>query len=107
MSATSPHRTASEANPRHVVVLLRRPPLHPRTAQGLRATVGYLLADLRITLVLCGPAAALLGVRAPDAELLPLLRHISTLQALGHRVLRDAEADLCALLADADAAVAW
>lgn len=98
MSATAPLRTDSEARPRHVVVLLRRPPLHPRTAQGLRATVGYLLADLRITLVLCGPASA---------ELLPLLRHISTLQALGHRVLPDSEVDLCALLANADAAVAW
>jgi hypothetical protein len=107
MSDTAPHRTASEARIRHVVVLLRRPPLHPRTAQGLRATVGYLLADLRITLVLGGPAAALLDVRSPGAELLPLLRHISTLQALGHRVLPASEVDLCALLADADAAVAW
>lgn len=107
MSATAPLRTDSEARPRHVVVLLRRPPLHPRTAQGLRATVGYLLADLRITLVLCGPASALLGTRSPSAELLPLLRHISTLQALGHRVLPDSEVDLCALLANADAAVAW
>lgn len=107
MSPPAPHRTASEARTRHVVVLLRRPPLHPRTAQGLRAAVGYLLADLRITLVLGGPAAALLHERSPSAELLPLQRHISTLQALGHRVLQDSEVDLSALLADADAAVAW
>jgi hypothetical protein len=92
---------------RHIVVLLRRPPAHPRTAQGLRATVGYVLADLRITLVLCGPAAALLSEQPRTPELVPLLRHLSTLRALGHLVISDADADVCELLARADAAVSW
>ena len=95
------------ASPRHIVVLLRRPPAHPRTAQGLRAAVGYVLADLQITLVLCGPAAALLSEPTRTPELVPLLRHLSTLRALGHRVVSGADVDVCELLSRADAAVTW
>lgn len=81
------------AAPREVLVLLRRPPLHPRTAQGLRAAVGYLTAGLGVTVLLDGPAAALLADEAPP----PLRRHLETLRALGRAVRALREEDLPAL----------
>ena len=95
---------------KHVVVLLRRPPLHPRTAQGLRTAVGYLLANLRVTIVLAGPAEALLPLCAsadrPPA-LSMLCRHLSTLRALGQDILLASATDLCALAERADVLVTW
>lgn len=93
---------------KHVVVILRREPQHPRTAQALRSTVGYLTANLRITLVLGGPAEALLPPGAPPAPALPALgRHLLTLRALGQEVLLASRIDLGALVAAADAVVTW
>jgi hypothetical protein len=85
-----------------VVVLLRRSPAHPRTAQGLRAAVGYLSAGLQVQVVLCGPARAL-AQEVPAA----LSRPIATLRALGQPICTEEEADLCALLPRARAVVAW
>ncbi|MCS6913979.1 MAG: hypothetical protein RMK29_14570 [Myxococcales bacterium] len=65
-----------------VLVLLRLPPDHPRTAQALRAAVGYLAAGLEVTVLLDGPAAALLERPAPQS----LRRHLETLRALGQQV---------------------
>lgn len=93
---------------KHVVVILRRDPQHPRTAQGLRATVGYLTANLQITVVLGGPAEALLPGAGPPSPALPALRrHLDTLRALGHPVVLASSIDLCALVAAADAVVTW
>lgn len=98
---------------KHVVVILRRPPQHPRSYHALRSAVGYLTANLRVTLVLGGPAEVLLQ---PDAALLKalpaetvtaLLRPLGTLRALGHAVLAASAVDLEAVVAGADAAVMW
>lgn len=90
-----------------VVVLLRRPPAHPRTAQGLRAAVGYLSAGLQVQVVLCGPARALhLPAEAGDLPA-ALARPLATLRALGQTVCTEEQADLCALLPRARAVVAW
>ena len=93
---------------KRVVVILRRDPQHPRTAQGLRSAVGYLTANLQLTIVLGGPAEALL----PDDPTLPpalpvLRRHLDTLRALGHPVVLASRIDLCAVVAAADAVVTW
>jgi hypothetical protein len=87
---------------RAVVVLLRRPPAHPRTAQGLRAAVGYLTAGLGVTVLLAGPAAALLDGAVEG----PLRRHLDTLRALGRGVRVFADGDVAALGA-AHAVVVW
>ncbi len=105
---------------KHVVVILRRAPEHPRTAQALRSAVGYLTANLRVTLVLGGPAEALLPPGAAPPPALPatdrpldrhpdrhLDRHLRTLQALGQRVVLASSIDLANLVAAADAVVAW
>ena len=98
---------------KHVVVILRRPPQHPRSHHALRSAVGYLTANLRVTLVLAGPAEVLLQ---PDAALLKglaaetataLLRPLATLRALGHAVLAASAVDLQAVVAAADAVVTW
>lgn len=96
---------------KHVVVILRRPPQHPRTAQGLRSAVGYLTANLRVTLVLCGPAEALLSLCAAPSPALSaesaLQRPLTTLRALGHAVVLASAIDLGALVEAADAVVTW
>lgn len=109
---------------KHVVVILRRAPEHPRTAQALRSAVGYLTANLRVTLVLGGPAEALLPPGAAPSPALPAIdrpldrpldrhpdrhldRHLRTLQALGQRVVLASSIDLATLVAAADAVVAW
>jgi hypothetical protein len=91
---------------KHVVVLLRRPPQHPRTAQGLRSAVGYLTANLRVTVVLCGPAQALLA-QEPCPAPPTLTRHLQTLRALGQTVAPQSAVDLGALLAKADVVIPW
>ena len=93
---------------KHVVVVLHREPQHPRTAQGLRSAVGYLTANLRLTIVLGGPAEALWSSDCPPFPTLPLLhRHLATLRALGHPVVLASASDLCALVAGADVVVTW
>ena len=93
---------------KRVVVVLRREPQHPRTAQGLRAAVGYLTVNLQITVVLCGPAEALEPGNATLSPALPVLRrHLDTLRALGHAVLLGSTSDLCAVVAAADVVVTW
>jgi hypothetical protein len=83
-----------------VVVLLRRPLDHPRTAQGLRAAVGYLTADLRVAVVVCQSG------RPPR----DIVRPLSMLRALGHLVVgldEISDTQLQTLLAAAHAIVAW
>lgn len=93
---------------KHVVVVIRRDPQHPRAAQALRAAVGYLTANLRITVVLGGPAEALLAADAASSPALPALRRpLDMLRALGHSVVRASAIDLCAVVAAADAVVTW
>lgn len=96
---------------KHVVVILRRPPTHPKTQHALRSAVGYLTVNLRVTLVLAGPAEVLLeaaGLAAlPAATGAALGRPLATLRALGHAVLAASAADLSAVVADADAVVTW
>lgn len=93
---------------KHVVVILRREPQHPRTAQALRSAVGYLTANLRVTLILGGPAEALLPLGlAPSPALPALARHLRTLQALGQRVVLASSIELEAEVAAADAVVTW
>lgn len=97
---------------KHVVVILRHPPQHPRTTSGLRSAVGYLTANLRVTLVLAGPAEGLLPDAAPPPAVkaepaAALWRPIATLRALGHKVVRASAIDLCAVLAAADAVITW
>ena len=96
---------------KHVVVILRREPQHPRTAQALRSTVGYLTANLRVTLVLGGPAEALLPLCSTPSPALPaqsaLVRPLATLRALGHAVVLASAIDLDALVAAADAVITW
>jgi hypothetical protein len=93
---------------KHVAVVVQREPEHPRTAHALRSAVGYLTANLRITLILAGPAEALLPACAQPSPALPqLCRHLHTLRALGHLVVRASEVDVDALLAQADVTVTW
>lgn len=84
---------------KHVCVFLHHAPADPRTAQGLRAAVGYLSAGLQVSVILCGPAAELL-LRCPEH----LRRPLELLQALGHKIVRAQEADP---LPPACAVVTW
>lgn len=96
---------------KHVVVILRRPPQHPRTAHALRSAVGYLTADLRVTLVLAGPAEALWPLATAPSPALSaqsaLVRPLVTLRALGQQVVLASAIDLPALVAAADAVIPW
>ena len=94
---------------KQVVIVFRRAADHPRTAQGLRAAVGYLTAGLRVTVVLCGPARHVLSLcQGPDRAAFPdLLRPVELLRALGHPVVAEDEVDLPALAAAAHAVVTW
>lgn len=99
---------APAPKPRHVLIVLRRPPAHPRTAQGLRSALGYATADLRVTVVLCGAAQALLEAEDATKVAPPHERAVRTLRALGHTVCTaPAEPALAQLLARADAIVTW
>lgn len=94
--------------PKHVFVVLRRPPAHPRTAQGLRSALGYATADLRVTVVLCGAAQAMLDAQDPAKVAPPHERAVRTLRALGHTVcIAPAEPALARMLCRADAIVTW
>ena len=100
MAATPPAQ-------KRVLVLLRRPPTHPRTAQGLRATVGYTPVGLRVTVGLCGPARALV---APHTTTPPMAtaRPLALLSALGHTVCTVDDPDTLTRLCDAaDHVIAW
>lgn len=97
---------------KRVLLLLHRPPKHPRAAQALRSAVGYLTADLQVTLVCCGAAAALLhGYRADPARLAPALRRpLDTLRAFAqplHLAEELAPEALAALARAAHAVVSW
>jgi hypothetical protein len=93
---------------KRVVVVFRREPQHPRTAQGLRAAVGYLTANLHVTVVLGGPAEALLAGDAAHSPALPAVRRpLDTLRALGFPVLLASAVDACAVVAAADIVVTW
>ena len=73
---------------KRVLLLLRCAPQDPRAAQALRSAVGYLTADLQVTLVCCGPAAALgRSYQADPARLSAALRRpLDTLRAFGQPV---------------------
>ncbi len=87
---------------RRVVLLLHRPPDHPRTAQALRVAVGYLTVGLQVTVVLCGPAQALLGTTDAAPR-----RALDTLRHLGQAVVLATDCDLAALCQGAHAVVSW
>lgn len=99
------------AAPKRVLVILRRPPEHPRTAQGLRAAVGYAAVGLRVQIACVGPAQPI-GLR-PAAELPPLLvRPRQTLLALGSLLVAltddpQAAARLSDLAQASDVVVCW
>lgn len=86
-----------------VVVVLRRGPGHPRTAQGLRAAVGYLSVGLTVEVLLVGAAQALLVGEWPA----PVTRPLQLLVALGQRVRRAEAGDVAAALRGARAVVTW
>lgn len=95
-----------------VLILLHRPADHPRAAQALRSAVGYLLADLRVTVVFCGAAAQILTAHRSDASSVPapLRRHLTTLEALGQALRHEddlTEDELAALARAAHATITW
>ena len=80
---------------RHVTVLIRRPPFSSeKTAEALRVAVGYTLATgQRVTACFVGDGVYTAGplhpnlVGAPEVE-----KHLTSLKALGHRLVADASA---------------
>lgn len=80
---------------KQVTVLIRRPPFHSeKTAEALRVAVGYTLAaGQRVTACFVGDGVYAAGgvrpamVGAPEVE-----RHLTSLKALGHRLVADASA---------------
>ena len=97
---------------KRVLVIVRRPPDHPRTAQGLRAALGYAAVGLRVQIACVGAAASV--VHATAAGLPPALqRPRQTLLALGcglHALDADDEAArdrLGTLCRQSDVVVAW
>lgn len=114
MSSTSqPEPSARQpARQKQVTVLLHRPPEHPRTAQGLRAAVGYAAIGLRLRLVCAGQALPV--ALRPAIELPPaLLRPRQTLLGLGCPLLTLSDdatvavSQLAALCQDSDVVVCW
>lgn len=97
---------------KRVLLLLHRPPAHPRTAQALRAAVGYLTADLQLTLVFCQDAAALLQTHRHQPAQLPLAlrRPLDLLRGFSQPLYIEgelADEDLAALARGAHAVISW
>jgi len=88
---------------RHVIVRLTREASHPKTAQGLRAAVGYAGVDLQIT-VLVEPAARALLAHADHGE--PLVRALAALRGLGHTIM-GAAPGLRPREVDPDVVITW
>lgn len=82
------HRPTGQ-NGRAVGVRLTRDPRHPKTAQALRAAVGYAGSGLRVTVVAEGAAAGLL---ASEDQPPPVARALATLRGLGHPIVPAAAA---------------
>jgi len=80
---------------RHVTVLIRRPPLHSeKTAEALRVAVGYTLATgQRVTACFIGEGVYAAGPLRPAVVGAPELeKHLTSLKALGHRLVADSSA---------------
>jgi len=78
---------------KRVAVVVRRSPLNSVLAsEGLRQSVGLVLAPLDITVLLLDQAAWLCVPLAPEAIEAPTIKkHIEMLQLLKHRVLVERE----------------
>ncbi len=85
------HRPAGHRG-RAVRVRLTRDPHHPKTAQALRAAVGYAGSGLKVTVVAEGAAAALLASEDHPA---PVARALAALRGLGHAIVPAAAAPDC------------
>ena len=80
---------------KHVTVLIRRPPFHSeKTAEALRVAVGYTLAARqRVTACFVGDGVYAAGAVRPALAGAPEVeRHLTSLKALGHRLVADASA---------------
>ncbi|HEU5395200.1 MAG TPA: DsrE family protein [Candidatus Methylomirabilis sp.] len=78
-----------------VTVLIRRPPLNSeKAAEALRVAVGYTLAaGQRVTACFIGDGVYAAGVMRPDLVGAPdLEKHLTSLKALGHRLVADGSA---------------
>jgi hypothetical protein len=96
----SPTKTSG----RRVAVRLTREAHHPKTAQGLRAAVGYAACDLGVT-VLVEPVCRSLLVSTEMP--LPLLKALATLRGLGHTLVGVAPHRLAPSSVSADIEVTW
>lgn len=93
---------------KRILVLLRREPAHPKTAQGLRTAVAYAAHGLEVTVALCGAATALEQAGSADASTSPVvLRHLATLRAFQKVILPVTPESLCELVTRADAMTTW
>ena len=80
---------------KQVTVLIRRPPFHSeKTAEALRVAVGYTLAaGQRVTACFVGDGVYAAGAVRPALAGAPEVeRHLTSLKALGHRLVADASA---------------
>lgn len=80
---------------KRVTVLIRRPPLNSEKAsEALRVAVGYTLAGgNRVTGCFVGDGVYAAGALRPDLVGAPgLEKHLTSLKALGHRLVADASA---------------
>lgn len=80
---------------KHVTVLIRRPPLYSeKTAEALRVAVGYTLAGgQRVTACFVGDGVYAAGSLRPALAGAPELeKHLTSLKALGHRLVADGSA---------------
>lgn len=80
---------------KQVTVLIRRPPLNSeKTAEALRVAVGYTLAaGQRVTACFVGDGVYAAGALRPDLVGAPELeKHLTSLKALGHRLVADGSA---------------
>ena len=80
---------------KQVTVLIRRPPFSSeKTAEALRVAVGYTLATgQRVTACFVGDGVHAAGTLQPSLVGAPELeKHLTSLKALGHRLVADAAA---------------
>ena len=80
---------------KQVTVLIRRPPFHSeKTAEALRVAVGYTLAaGQRVTACFIGDGVHAASVLRPALVGAPAVeKHLTSLKALGHRLVADGSA---------------
>ena len=80
---------------KQVTVLIRRPPFHSeKTAEAVRVAVGYTLAaGNRVTACFVGDGVYAASALRPALAGAPEMeKHLTSLKALGHRLVADASA---------------